>query len=228
MRLTRLVVITIAAAAISMPGFSSIYARGGGGGHMGGGGGGHAGGWSGGRAGGGGEYHGGGEFHGGGERRDEPGRGGEHRDRPGPDNRPDHRPDNRNDNNRNSNNGNTTNNVTVNGNGGDWGWGWGAGDDALAGMMIGAAIASNKSDPSTVIIEQPSTTVVQQAAPAAPAYGTQVTVLPAGCTAENVHGTMAYRCGSTWYRPYFGSNGVYYEVVQPPPAEGSVSMGQGH
>jgi hypothetical protein len=141
---------------------------------------------------------------------------------------PDHRPDNRNDNNRNSNNGNTTNNVNVYGNGGDWGWGWGAGDDALAGMAVGAAIASAASQPSTVIVEQPSTTVVQQAAPSAPAYGTQVTTLPAGCTAENIHGTMAYRCGSVWYRPYFGSSGVYYEVVPPPPAEGSVSMGQGH
>lgn len=118
--------------------------------------------------------------------------------------------------------------MTVNGNGGDWGWGWGAGDDALAGMMVGAAIASNRSQPSTVIVEEPSTTVVQQPVPASTAYGTQVTTLPAGSTAENVNGTMAYRNGSVWYRPYFGSNGVYYEIVPPPPAEGSASMGQGH
>ena len=110
--------------------------------------------------------------------------------------------------------------------GGGWsggGWGWGAADDALAGMAVGAAIGAAASQPSTIVVEQPSTTVVQQSAPAAPAYGTQVTQLPGGCTSQNVHGVMAYQCGSTWYRPYFGANGVYYEVVSPPPAEGSVS-----
>lgn len=116
--------------------------------------------------------------------------------------------------------------MTGGGNG-DWGWGWGAADDALAGMAIGAAIGAAASQPSTVIVEQPATTVIQQAAPIAPAYGTQVTVLPPGCTAQNIHGTMAYTNGSVWYRPYFGANGVYYEVVSPPPAEGSVSVGQG-
>jgi hypothetical protein len=161
------------------------------------------GGWSGGR---------GGEF-----------RGGDHGDHGDHGNHGDHGR-------HNNNNNNTTNNYNVTGYGGGWdgGWGWGAADDAIAGVVVGAAIgAAASSGPSTVVVEQPSTTVAQQAAPASPAYGTQVTTLPGGCTAQNVHGTMAYQCGSVWYRPYFGASGVYYEVVSPPPAEGSVSMGQG-
>jgi hypothetical protein len=118
--------------------------------------------------------------------------------------------------------------VNVYGGGGwDGGWGWGAADDALAGMAVGAAIGAAASQPSTVIVEQPSTTVIQQPAPGAPAYGSVVTTLPAGCVSQNVKGIMAYQCGSTWYRPFFGSSGVYYEVVSPPPAEGAVSTGQG-
>jgi hypothetical protein len=90
-------------------------------------------------------------------------------------------------------------------------------------MAVGAVIGAAASQPSTVIVEQPSTTVIQQPVPAAPAYGTLVTILPPGSESRNVNGIMAYQCGSTWYRPYFGANGVYYEVVSPPPAEGSVS-----
>jgi hypothetical protein len=51
---------------------------------------------------------------------------------------------------------------------------------------------------------------------ALPAYGTQVTMLPPGSVAINVNGTTEYECGPVWYMPYFGSNGVYYEVVPPP------------
>ena len=218
MKYIKLMMIVIAAASLMLPGFNDAYARGGGGGgHMGGGGG-HEGGWSGGR--GGGDFERGGGGRGGGE-----GRGGDWGDRGDHGDHGDHGDQNRR-NNRNNNN-NTTNNVNVYG--GGWGgddWGWGAADGALAGMAIGAAIGS-AAQPSTVVVEAPSTTVIQQSYPAAPAYGTQVTTLPEGCTSQNVNGVMAYQHGSTWYRPYFGSNGVYYEVVAPPPAEGSVSVGQG-
>ena len=161
-----------------------------GGGHFGGGR--MGGGWSGGR---GGFEHGGGEFHGGGE-----GDRGHHDDH------------GRHSNNNNNNSGN---NVNVYGGGGDWGWG--VADGAIAGLAVGAAIGAS-SQPSTVIIEQQAP-ISQQAVARAPAYGTQVTTLPPGCVARNVNGTMAYECGPVWYRPFFGSSGVYYEVVQPPPAE---------
>ena len=80
--------------------------------------------------------------------------------------------------------------------------------------MIGAAAAQ----PTTVVVEQPSTTVVQQAPP----VNAQVTVLPAGCVVQNVNGTMAYQCGTVWYRPFFGASGVYYQAVPPPPASTAV------
>ena len=31
-----------------------------------------------------------------------------------------------------------------------------------------------------------------------------------------VNGTTYYQAGPTWYKPYFGSSGVYYEVVPAP------------
>ena len=190
MKYIKLMAILMVAVMIMLPGSNYLYARGGG--HFGGGR--MGGGWSGGR---GGFEHGGGEFHGGGEGdRGQHGDHGRH-------------------NNDNNNNNNSGNNVNVYGGGGDWGWG--VADGAIAGLAVGAAIDAS-SQPSTVIIEQQAP-VPQQTVVGAPAYGTQVTTLPPGCVSRNVNGTMAYECGPIWYRPYFGSSGVYYEVVPPPPAE---------
>ena len=95
------------------------------------------------------------------------------------------------------------------GHGGGGGWGWGIAGAAIAGVLIGAA-----AQPQTVIVEQ-------QAAPSVLPYGTQITALPAGCVSQNINGTVVYQCGPVWYRPFFGSNGVYYEVV-PPPSQGGL------
>jgi hypothetical protein len=40
--------------------------------------------------------------------------------------------------------------------------------------------------------------------------------LPAGCTSAEVQGGTYYVCGSSWFRPAFGANGVYYTVVPTP------------
>jgi hypothetical protein len=96
---------------------------------------------------------------------------------------------------------------------------YGCGAAGLAvGMMAGAAIASS-AKPTTVVVQQPTTVVVQQ-----PAYvvqgnlpiGTQVAALPPGASSMVVNGTNYYQSGPTWYKPYFGSSGVYYEVVPTP------------
>ena len=103
---------------------------------------------------------------------------------------------------------------------------YGCGAAGLAvGVMAGAAIA-NASKPTTVVVQQPAyvvqqpaTVVVQQ-----PAYvvqgnlpvGTQVASLPPGSSSMVVNGTNYYQSGPTWYKPYFGSSGVYYEVVPAP------------
>jgi GrpB-like predicted nucleotidyltransferase (UPF0157 family) len=44
-----------------------------------------------------------------------------------------------------------------------------------------------------------------------PAY---VTVLPAGCYWQSAY--REYQCGSAWYLPSYGANGVYYQSVPAP------------
>ena len=46
--------------------------------------------------------------------------------------------------------------------------------------------------------------------------GTQVAHLPSGVKSLVVNGVHYYQSGPTWYKPYFGSSGVYYEVVPAP------------
>jgi hypothetical protein len=90
-------------------------------------------------------------------------------------------------------------------------WGWGAADAAVAGV-----IASEAVQPATVIVDQSSASDAQPGPSNQPPFGTQVTVLPPGSVSQNVNGVVAYQCGNAWYKPYFGSNGVYYEVVPSP------------
>ncbi|MEI8345016.1 MAG: hypothetical protein WCG06_02980 [Candidatus Omnitrophota bacterium] len=94
---------------------------------------------------------------------------------------------------------------------GDYGWGWGAADAAIAGVAIAEA-----SQPTTVVVEQSSDSQPQQIVSGQPPLGAQVTVLPPGSAAQNVNGVVAYQCGNVWYKPFFGSSGVYYEVVPSP------------
>jgi len=66
-----------------------------------------------------------------------------------------------------------------------------------AGVAAGAAIAS---------------------APPGGVYymGANYAVLPAGCMSTPVQGTSYWLCGNTWFRPLYGANGVYYQVVPTP------------
>jgi hypothetical protein len=101
-------------------------------------------------------------------------------------------------------------------------YGCGAAAGAVAGLavgtMVGAAISSSER-PATVIVQQPEAVVVQQ-----PAYyaqgsfpiGTQFVSLPPGSNSIVVRGVNYYQSGPNWYKPYFGSSGVYYEVVPAP------------
>ena len=56
------------------------------------------------------------------------------------------------------------------------------------------------------------------APPPAYAYpvGATYPVLPAGCAYDTFSGVNYYNCAGIWYRPFFGSNGVYYQVVPAP------------
>ncbi len=50
------------------------------------------------------------------------------------------------------------------------------------------------------------------------AIGTTVVTPPASseCQHETVVGVHYYVCGTTWFRPYAGNNGLYYKVVSAP------------
>ena len=76
------------------------------------------------------------------------------------------------------------------------------------GAMVGAAAASNAA-PATVIVQQPM-------APAYMPLGTSLSYLPGGCNSINVNSGQYYQCGPNWFRPFFGSNGAYYQVVPAP------------
>jgi hypothetical protein len=96
-------------------------------------------------------------------------------------------------------------------------YGCGAAAGAVAGLAVGAAIA-DANRPATVVVQQPAVVVRQ------PAYvvqtnmplGTQLAALPDGARNMVVNGAHFYQYGSTWYKPYFGSSGVYYEAVPAP------------
>ena len=86
---------------------------------------------------------------------------------------------------------------------------------AVGGFLAGAAVAS-AARPAVVVNPAP---VVINSAPVyvgSPMIGTTVSVLPQGCSTMDVNGTHYYQLGSTWYRPYFGGSGVYYQVVAAP------------
>jgi len=101
---------------------------------------------------------------------------------------------------------------------------YGCGAAGLAvGAMAGAAIA-NASKPTVVVqqpavvVQQPATVVQQPAVVTHGNYpiGTQLANLPAGSKSMEVNGVHYYQSGPTWFKPYFGSSGVYYEAVAAP------------
>jgi len=53
-------------------------------------------------------------------------------------------------------------------------------------------------------------------APPPPAIGTITYTLPLGAQSANINGTQYYVSGATYYRPFFGPNGVYYQVAPNP------------
>jgi hypothetical protein len=71
-----------------------------------------------------------------------------------------------------------------------------------AGVVVGAAAASVADESKTT-----TTTYV---------VGNIYPTLPGGCSQPTVQGTTYYLCGNTWFKPSYGANGVYYQVVPAP------------
>ena len=89
------------------------------------------------------------------------------------------------------------------------------------GALIGSAVA-RANTPAVIVAPTPvyaspyyygaPPVVVPAAAPVGSIYYS----LPPGAQSANINGTQYYVVGNTYYRPYFGNNGVYYEVVANP------------
>jgi hypothetical protein len=74
-------------------------------------------------------------------------------------------------------------------------WPAGAVAAGLGGLAAGAAIG---------------------AAAAAYPVGTDIALLPSGCVLTPVAALNYYRCGPSWFRPYYGGSGLYYRAVPAP------------
>jgi hypothetical protein len=112
-----------------------------------------------------------------------------------------------------------------------WHGGWGCGGVSTgtavaagvaglaAGAMIGSAVA-RANTPAYVVAPTyaapyyvtPPPVVVAPGAPIGSIYYS----LPYGAQSANINGVQYYVLGGTYYRPYFGNNGVYYQVVPNP------------
>jgi uncharacterized protein DUF6515 len=86
----------------------------------------------------------------------------------------------------------------------------------VAGLAVGAAVGSAAAQGNQLgtFVAQPQPVVVVAVQPVP--IGTVYYALPSGAQAATIAGQQYYYLGSTYYRPYFGNNGVYYQVVPFP------------
>ena len=100
--------------------------------------------------------------------------------------------------------------------------GWNGGGAAVAGLAVGAvagvAIASASANANTNSNANAYAAGVSAGASMAPVYAMSdvYPTLPGGCTYTPIQGSAFYRCGPTWFSPYYGANGTYYRVVPAP------------
>jgi hypothetical protein len=114
-------------------------------------------------------------------------------------------------------------------------YGCAAAAGAVVGVAAGAAVASANTAAATnnayaagVAAGSASTATAYNAgvaagaagaaAPAGGAFvmGVNYAALPAGAMVIPKNGVTYYLSGNTWFRPYYGANGVYYQVVPAP------------
>jgi hypothetical protein len=97
---------------------------------------------------------------------------------------------------------------------GGWSTAGAAAAGAAVGMAAGAAVASANTAAATSSAY--SAGYAAGATNTAYAMGAIYATLPAGCAGSTVAGTTYYHCGTTWFQPSYGANGVYYRVVPSP------------
>jgi hypothetical protein len=97
--------------------------------------------------------------------------------------------------------------------------GWSTAGAAAAGAAVGLAAGAAIGSANTAAATSSAYSAGYAAGSAAnPTYvmGAIYATLPAGCAAPTISGTTYYLCGNTWFKPYYGANGVYYRVVPTP------------
>jgi hypothetical protein len=97
--------------------------------------------------------------------------------------------------------------------------GWSTAGAAAAGAALGVAAGSAIASANTAAATSNAYSAGYAAGSAAsPTYvmGAIYGTLPSGCVNTSVHGGTYYLCGSTWFKPSYGANGVYYTVVPTP------------
>jgi hypothetical protein len=81
-------------------------------------------------------------------------------------------------------------------------------------LVAGAAVASANTSAATA--DAYSAGYAAGSTNTAYAMNAIYATLPTGCTSATVGGATDYVSGSTWFKPSFGANGVYYRVVPEP------------
>ena len=94
---------------------------------------------------------------------------------------------------------------------GGWSTAGAAAAGAVVGLAAGAAVASANNDNAY----SAGYAAGSASAPTYPINSIYAT-LPRGCGDVQAHGKTYYVCGSAWFQPSFGANGVYYRVVPAP------------
>ncbi len=93
--------------------------------------------------------------------------------------------------------------------------GWSTAGAAVAGAAVGVAAGEAVASSSSSNAYAAGYAAGSAGPPSYP-MGAIVTTLPPGCSVTTVGGTTYYLSGSTWFKPSYGANGVYYRVVPTP------------
>ena len=95
-------------------------------------------------------------------------------------------------------------------------YGCAAAAGAVVGMAAGAAVTSANTAAATSNAYAAGVAAGAASAPRGYAMGVNYAVLPPGATPANVAGVTYYISGNNWFKPMYGANGVYYQVVPTP------------
>ena len=79
-----------------------------------------------------------------------------------------------------------------------------------------AGVATGSANAAAATTSAYNAGVAAGAAGATYAMGVNYATLPAGSSPVTVAGATYYLSGNTWFKPMFGANGVYYQVVPTP------------